>query len=73
MKYLIRNGKVEFLGNKKQIIAYVLEQYKKEYWVKENHKKFDIDFGSFKFTLETLGLELADKMPNKEYNKKHRR
>ena len=43
MKYLIRNGKVEFLGNKKQIIAYVLEQYKKEYWVKENHKKFDID------------------------------
>ena len=73
MKYLLRNKKVEFSGDKKQLIAYIKEKYKEEYWVRENSKKFDTDFGSFKFTIETLGLELSDKMTNSEYNKKHRR
>ena len=73
MKYLLRNKKVEASGSKKQLIAYVKEKYKDEFWVKENEKKFDTDFGSFKFTIETLGLELSDKMTNSEYNKTHRR
>lgn len=73
MKYLLRNKKVEASGSKKQLIAYVKEKYKNEFWVKENAKKFDMDFGSFKFTIETLGLELSDKMTNSEYNKTHRR
>ena len=60
-------------GSKKQLIEYVKEKYKDEFWVKENAKKFDTDFGSFKFTIETLGLELSDKMTNSEYNKTHRR
>ena len=50
----------------------VKEKYKDEFWVKENAKKFDTDFGSFKFTIETLGLELSYKMTNSEYNKTHR-
>lgn len=73
MKYLLRNKKVEASGSKKQLIEYVKEKYKDEFWVKENAKKFDTDFGSFKFTIETLGLELSDKMTNSEYNKTHRR
>lgn len=47
MKYLLRDKKVEFSGDKKQLIAYVKEHYKDEYWVCENSKKFDTDFGSF--------------------------
>ena len=73
MKYLLRDNKVEFSGNKKQLIEYVKENYKDEYWVKEYSQKFDTDFGKFKFAIETIGLELSDKMSNKEYNKKHRR
>lgn len=73
MKYLLRNKKVEASGSKKQLIAYVKEKYKDEFLIKENAKKFDTDFGSFKFTVEVLGLELSDKMRNSEYNKKHRK
>ncbi|MBQ9245712.1 hypothetical protein IJ182_05540 [bacterium] len=73
MKYLLRNKKVEFSGDKKQLIAYVKEHYKEEYWVREYAKFFDSDFGKFKFAIETLGLELTDKMTNSEYNKTHRR
>ena len=73
MKYLLRNGKVEYSGDKKQLIAYVKEHYAEEYWVKEYGKLFDTDFGKFKFAIECLGLELSDKMSNKEYQKTHRR
>ena len=73
MKYLLRNGKVEFSGDKKQLIQYIKEKYKDEYWVKEYGKMFDSDFGKFKFAIETLGLQLSDKMSNKEYSKTHRR
>ena len=73
MKYLLRNKKVEASGSKKQLIAYVKEKYKDEFLIKENAKKFDTDFGSFKFTVEVLGLELSDKMRNYEYKKKHRK
>lgn len=73
MKYLLRDKKVEYSGSKKQLIAYVKEKYKDEFLVKENSAKFDTDFGIFKFTIETLGLELADKMTDKEFNKTHRR
>ena len=73
MKYLLRNGKVEFSGDKKQLIQYVIENYKDEYWVKEYGKFFETDFGKFKFAIETLGLQLSDKMSNIEYSKTHRR
>lgn len=73
MKYLLRNGKVEYSGNKKQIIDYVKQKYKGDLWVNQNINKLDNDFGCFKFTLDMLGLELSDKMPNKEYNKIHKR
>ena len=73
MKYLLKNGKVEFSGDKKQLIKYIKENYKEEYWVKEYGKFFETDFGKFKFAIETLGLQLSDKMSNKEYSKTHRR
>ena len=73
MKYLLRNGKVECSGSKQQLIDYVKENYAEEYWVREYGKFFDSDFGKFKFAIETIGLELSDKMSNKEYNKTHRR
>lgn len=73
MKYLLKNGKVEFSGDKKQLIQYIKENYKDEYWVKEYGKLFDKDFGKFKFAIETIGLQLSDKMSNKEYSKTHRR
>ncbi len=73
MKYLLRDKKVEYSGDKKQLIAYIKEKYKDDFWVKENSKNFDTDFGSFKFTIECLGLELSDKMTNSEYNKLHKR
>lgn len=73
MKYLLRNKKVEFSGDKKQLIAYVKENYKEEYWVREYGKFFETDFGKFKFAIETLGLELSDKMTNSEYKRTHRR
>lgn len=73
MKYLLKNGKVEFSGAKKQLIKYIKENYKEEYWVKEYGKFFEADFGKFKFAIETLGLQLSDKMSNKEYSKTHRR
>ena len=69
------NGENEF--NKdllfKDILDYVKENYAEEYWVREYGKFFDSDFGKFKFAIETIGLELSDKMSNKEYNKTHRR
>ena len=73
MKYLLRNGKVEFSGDKKQLVKYIKENYKEEYWVKEYGKFFETDFGKFKFAIETIGLQLSDKMSNKEYSKTHRR
>ncbi len=73
MKYLLRNGKVECSGSKKQLIEYVRANYPEEYWVKEYRNRFDSDFGKFKFAIETIGLQLSDKMTNKEYNKTHRR
>ena len=73
MKYLLKNGKVEFSGDKKQLIKYIKENYPNEYWVKEYAKFFETDFGKFKFAIEAIGLQLSDKMSNKEYSKTHRR
>ena len=73
MKYLLRNGKVEYSGSKKQLITYVRKKYSEEYWVREYGKFFDDDFGKFKFSIETIGLQLSDKMSDKEYRKVHRR
>ena len=70
MKYLLKNGKVECSGSKKQLIDYVKENYAEEYWVREYGKLFDTDFGKFKFALETIGLQLSDKMSKEAIKKK---
>ena len=33
MQYLIRNNKVEYSGNKKEIIAYIMQAYEDDYFV----------------------------------------
>ena len=70
MKYLIKNGKVEFAGSKQQIIEYVKANYKNEFWIKENSDKFNDDYGVFKFSIEACGFQVTDKIPVSEYNKK---
>ena len=40
MKYLLRNGKVEYSGNKKQLIDYVKNKYKDDLWVRQNLKNY---------------------------------
>lgn len=70
MKYLLKNGKLIFSGTRTQIIEYVKTQYKDEFWIKENAHKFEADYGVFKFSIEALELEIRDRIPNSEYNKK---
>ena len=73
MKYLLRNGKVEFSGSRKALINYIKEKDADDYFVKEYGNIFETDFGRFKYVVENLGLQLSDKMTNKEYKKTHRR
>ena len=63
MRYLIRDGKVEFSGNKKDIIKYIRECYNDEYWVRENYNILDKDFDKLIYVLENIGLELRDRKP----------
>lgn len=62
MKYLLRNGKVECSGSRKALMDYVRENHADNYFVKEYGNLFDTDYGKFKFTVESLGLQLADKI-----------
>lgn len=63
MKYLLRDGKVEYSGNKQQIIDYINECYEDDYWVQQYGKIFNKDFDKFLYTLQCLGLQLSNKMP----------
>ena len=55
---IIRNGKVEFSGNKKEIIEYIRECYQDEYMVREYGKILNKDFNKLVYVLECIGLEL---------------
>lgn len=73
MKYLLKNDKLQYMGNKKQIIEFVKNKYSSDFFVQEYAKFFDTDYGKFKFALECMGLEISDKMSDKDYSKLHRR
>jgi len=55
---IIRNGKVEFSGNKKEIIEYIRECYQDEYMVREYGNILNKDFNKLIYVLECIGLEL---------------
>lgn len=65
MKYLIRDGKVEYSGNKQAVINYIREAYEDDYFVQEYGKIFLKDFSKFIFCLENLGLILSDRKPKR--------
>ena len=55
---IIRNGKIEFSGNKKEIIEYIRECYQDEYMVREYGNILNKDFNKLIYVLECIGLEL---------------
>lgn len=55
---IIRSGKVEFSGNKKEVIEYIRECYQDEYMVREYGKILNKDFNKLIYVLECIGLEL---------------
>ena len=55
---IIRNGKIEFSGNKKEIIEYIRECYQDEYMVREYSNILNKDFNKLIYVLECIGLEL---------------
>ena len=64
--YILRDGKVEFTGNKKEVINYIRECYEDDYFVHEYGNIFDKDWNKFKYTLEGLGLFLSNKKPRRK-------
>ena len=65
MKYLIRDGKIEFSGNKKQVIQYLRDAYSDEYWMEQYSSILDKDIDKLYHVVQCLGLQLLDKKPKR--------
>lgn len=65
MKYLIRDGKIEFSGNKKQVIQYLRDAYSDEYWMEQYSSILDKDTDKLYYVIECLGLQLLDRKPKR--------
>ena len=63
MKYLVRNGKVEFSGSKKEIIDYILSAYEDDYFVQSYDKQLYHDNSILEEVLDGLCLQIWDKAP----------
>lgn len=63
MKYLVRNGKVEFSGSKKEIIDYILSAYEDDYFVQSYDKQLYHDNSVLEEVLDGLCLQIWDKAP----------
>lgn len=66
MQYLIRNNKVEYSGNKKEIIAYIMQAYEDDYFVQEYSTKLYKDPNTLKQTLIGLGLSISNTIPKRK-------
>ena len=66
MQYLIRNNKVEYSGNKKEIIAYIMQAYEDDYFVQEYSTKLYKDANALKQTLIGLGLSISNTIPKRK-------
>ena len=66
MQYLIRNNKVEYSGNKKEIIAYIMQAYEDDYFVQEYSTNLYKDPNALKQTLIGLGLSISNTIPKRK-------
>ena len=66
MQYLIRNNKVEYSGNKKEIIAYIMQAYEDDYFVQEYSTKLYKDPNDLKQNLIGLGLSISNTIPKRK-------
>lgn len=63
MKYLIRHGKVEYSGTKKEVVDYILSAYEDDYFVQTYNKQLYKDPSKLNKVLEGLNLYLTNKAP----------
>lgn len=63
--YLIRDNKIEFEGNKKQIIQYLNEAYQDEYWIEQHGNILDKDIQMLYYVVENLGMFLSNRKPRR--------
>lgn len=71
--YLIRDGKVEFEGNKKELLKYLKDAYSDEYFIQEYGKILDKDYEKFIYVLDCLGLSISTKQPRRKHGRNKNR
>lgn len=64
--FIIRDGKVEFSGNKKEVINYIKQCYADEYWIIEHGNKFEKDWQLFKDCLFNMNLYVSNSKPKRK-------
>lgn len=69
MRYLIRDGKIEFCGTISEIISYIKESYQ-DYYLDLYDKQIEKDFNKLNFVLENLGLKMSERKPNARASKR---
>lgn len=69
MRYLIRDGKIEFCGTISEIINYIKESYE-DYYLGEYDKQLEKDFNKLNFVLQNLGLKMSERKPNARASKR---
>ena len=66
MKYLLRDGKVEYSGTKQELIEYIREAYPDDYWVQEYGSILDKDYNKLRYVTECIGLHIVNTLPKKK-------
>ena len=69
MKYLIRDGKVEYSGSRLEIINYIVTEYEDDYYVQEYADQLAKDFNKLRFVLTGLGLYISETLPKRRKKK----
>lgn len=64
--YLVRNGKVEFTGNKHNIVEYLKEVYEDNYYVQEYWDQMEKDTKILRGVIRDLGMKLAETKPKRK-------
>lgn len=65
MRYLIRDGKIEFCGTISEIINYIKESYE-DYYIEEYDKQLEKDFNKLNFVLQNIGLKMSERKPRRK-------
>ena len=64
--YLVRKGKVEFTGNKHNIIEYIKEVYEDNYYVQEYWDQMEKDTQILKNVVRDLDMKLTKIKPKRK-------